>query len=84
MSWIRTLKGGRPWFGKREAKAAGRVSRRQEDRCPCYVSNDWDMTCPLHGETTEWFINFPEYRTGMDVDDYIDRVDKYTKGHPGF
>lgn len=31
MSWWRTLKGGRSWFGKREAKAAGRVSRRQAD-----------------------------------------------------
>jgi hypothetical protein len=31
MAHIRSTRGGRAWFGKDEAKAAGRVSRRQVD-----------------------------------------------------
>lgn len=31
MAHQRSVRGGRSWFGKREAKAAGRVSRRQVD-----------------------------------------------------
>jgi len=32
VSHVRTPKGGRPLFGKKQAKADGKVTRRQEDR----------------------------------------------------
>lgn len=32
MAWITSRRGGRSWFGKTEAKEAGRVTRRRDDR----------------------------------------------------